>query len=160
MQCCLSTFMAWYSRRVCFCTSPQMGGTETGFYRRFKLNGGSIFVPIPLLLKILIMYKIYRNLGGFWIKFLIVSSCSMLHSRGHFTAPDLTVRDFCLWGHLKAHVFSTPILNLLTFKRGIQAEISKILKEMLQKVYKNTLVHFRSCTEWWTSSLQCYLKKN
>ncbi len=38
-------------------------------------------------------------------------------------------------------VFSTPVPNLLTLKSRVQAEISKIQKEMLQKVYENALTH-------------------
>ncbi len=57
-------------------------------------------------------------------------------------SPDLTSYDFFLLEHLKANVFSTPVLDLSVLKNQIQIEIGKIWKEMLQKVYENALVRF------------------
>ncbi len=42
-------------------------------------------------------------------------------------------------------MFSAPVPDLLMFKSQIQAEIGKILKEMLQKVYENALMHLCIC---------------
>ncbi len=57
--------------------------------------------------------------------------------------PDLIPCDFFLRGHLKANLFSTRVPDLLTSQ--ILAEIGKIWKTMLWKIYENALFCFRIC---------------
>ncbi len=45
------------------------------------------------------------------------------------------------------YVFSTPVPDPLMLKSWMQAEIGKIWKKMLQKVYENALAHFLSGIE-------------
>ncbi len=42
-------------------------------------------------------------------------------------------------------MFSTPVPDLLMLESRIQAEIGKIQKEILQKVYENALAYFHIC---------------
>ncbi len=56
---------------------------------------------------------------------------------------NLTLCDLFMWGYLKANIFLTPVPDLLTLKSRIQAEIGKIRKEMLQRVYENALALFQ-----------------
>lgn len=62
-------------------------------------------------------------------------------------SPDLTPLDFFIWGHLKNHVYQTPIESLDHLKALITAESQKITGFQLQNSLKNLEKRIHLCIQ-------------
>ena len=60
-------------------------------------------------------------------------------------SPDLSPRDFFLWGYLKAEVFKHRPRSLDQLKEAIREEIEEISPDMLARVMENFQERLQMC---------------
>jgi hypothetical protein len=63
-------------------------------------------------------------------------------------SPNLSARDFFLWGYLKSEVFKTPAHHIVQeLKHRIQQEIKRIPVEVLERVMGDVRKRLAECLE-------------
>ena len=60
-------------------------------------------------------------------------------------SPDLSMCDYFLWGHLKAHVCEHKLRTLEELKEAIREKVAQIDRGMIEKVYANFQERLQKC---------------
>ena len=62
-------------------------------------------------------------------------------------SPDLTPCDFFLWGYLKSKVYIKRPNTMEDLINNIEAEIGRILADILVRVHENFRKHMQQCVD-------------